>query len=190
MEEPKNPPVAHRLTASQRGTILNPVAWRTKAEELLAAAKRLEITFGADDLVNDVNSVYFMLFSFAVENLLKAALVDRNRAKYEESMSNYNAPTFPSDLKSHDVVSLAKERLGLRFSREQEDLLRRLSHCAVWSGRYPAPVKMEALSMLEDDPFTIGVFKPDDQESLHGLVDKLVADLWPGRDWRAAWGRS
>jgi len=127
-------------------------------------------------VIHPLNAAYLMLTSFAVENLLKGALVARNRARYEMALFQTPERKFPGELHSHDLLALGEERLGLVFSNEEKDLLKRLSHCGTWSGRYPVPVRFSELPIW-DDSLVTGSVSPDDVASVRRLVARLQEEL-------------
>ena len=96
-------------------------------------------------------AIQAMLFSFALENLLKASLVQHNKMEYARQLQI--AAKLPKDLKAHDLFRLAiKARKVASAKREldgdDEELLLKLSRRAVWQGRYPVPVDSEDLRGL------------------------------------------
>lgn len=126
----------------------------------------------------NISGIYFMLMGFAVENLLKAAVIRdkglcfRNRFKEDE--------VFPDKLHTHKLVDLAK-KAQLQFDRKEEDLLRRLTRNATWQGRYPVPLNYKELSGLErfDDGKEYGVshYTSIDVELAKQLVQKIITEL-------------
>jgi hypothetical protein len=52
-------------------------------------------------------AIYFMLTSYAIENLLKAVIVQKKKGLFEEELAK--KAQLPGRLKSHDLVALAKE---------------------------------------------------------------------------------
>ena len=119
---------------------------------------------------------YFMLLSFAVENLLKAAAVARNSVRYRADFRAMSK--FPEELKKHDLVKLA-QFVQLAFSAEEEDLLRRLTRSAVWFGRYPAPLKYAQLSgtqtFVDGKEYSVSWFGSKDIERLNAFILGLPA---------------
>lgn len=98
---------------------------------------------------------YFMLMSFSVENFLKAALIQRCSFDYKREFKscladgNNSSKCFPKELKRHDLFKLAV-KAELTLIEGEEDLLRRLSRCAEWAGRYPSPLRYEEMSGAEE----------------------------------------
>lgn len=85
---------------------------------------------------SDVQLVHFMLVAMALENLFKAAIV---RDLSGTTDSGIHTTKLPSDLKSHDLIQLAK-RAGYSPRADDEELIVRLSAASVWHGRYPIPL--------------------------------------------------
>jgi hypothetical protein len=92
---------------------------------------------------NYCQGVYFMLLSFAVENLLKAAVIAKKGGQYRQDFRAKRR--FPAELKGHDLLKLA-HTAGLNLQDGEEDLLRRLKRCAIWCGRYPVPLSYAEMS--------------------------------------------
>ena len=93
-----------------------------------------------------------MLFSFVIENLLKASLVRDKKTEYALQLKT--KPVLPRELKEHDLVKLvikAKEaaKVKAEVDHDQEELLRRLVRRAVWSARYPVPASAEGMPGLQ-----------------------------------------
>lgn len=122
-----------------------------------------------------------MLWSFAVENLLKAAIVRKDSKALMEQFQKKNK--FPSKLKSHKLVDLVKEA-GLAITLEEEDLLRRLTRSAIWNGRYPVPLDFKEMSGVEEfsdgQSYSISWRGRDDIGTLDALLSKIEQHL--GRD--------
>ena len=168
------------------------VHWIEKARDLYESAKKLEPAIdavwdsyerAAELPLSPVEpdhfiGTYFMLMSFAVENLLKAAAVSRNRFEYKRKFLLDNS--FPSELKEHDLVRLAK-LVDLALSSCEEDLLRRLTRSAVWFGRYPVPLKYGHVSGIQkysdDHDYSVSWFGRDDGQAIRSFVDGLPMRL-------------
>jgi len=149
--------------------------WIDKAEDLLHAASFLEpevekiyrswktrVNLLPNDQLSDtpiiregIVEVYLMLVGCAFENLLKGVLVRRlTRGKKGNRISE---PELPQPLKTHDVLSLAKELKLKLLSRQEVDLLKRLEEIIVWRGRYPVPKTYSAIRR-----FRLGTSPADD----------------------------
>lgn len=178
------------------------VHWIAKARDLYESARKLEPAMEkvwdsyrakAKNLSRPLepdhyNGPYFMLIAFAVENLLKAAAVSRNSFKYRENFRlNGN---FPSELKKHDLLKLGQS-LNLSVTREEEDLLRRLTRGAIWFGRYPAPLKYSEMSGIErfsdGKEYQVSWFGREDVNKLRIFINGLPARLeLPTKYWKSA----
>ncbi len=79
-----------------------------------------------------------MLAGFALENILKALIVQDQGSALDSEFSSKGK--LPKVLKSHDLVDLAKHaRLELGDDMTKS-LLGRLTRHSVWAGRYPMPI--------------------------------------------------
>lgn len=129
---------------------------------------------------------YFMLMSFCVENFLKAALVQARSAKYKQHFrfcvdsGARPGKGFPEDLKTHDLFELSHE-LKLNLQEGEEDLLRRLSRCAEWAGRYPSPLRYQEMSGAEKfsdgEDYLVSWFGGADVEKLNNFIPSLPQRL-------------
>ncbi len=164
------------------------VKWISKARDLYECAKKLEPevvriwenrrAVSSNESVrlqaDHYQGVYFMLLSYAVENLLKASLVAKNGSQYKEKKK------FPEDLKCHDLVKLAN-RIDLKLEAGEEDLFRRLTRSAIWHGRYPAPLKYSDMSgvdaFLDGSKHSVSWYGESDIERLNALISGLPARL-------------
>lgn len=171
------------LAARYSTQLLCADGWHGKADALLRAAKLLEgdidsfwqaVDTGAplDGHFGDVHAPYFMLVAFALENLCKAVLIQDQR----DSLSRSQIRRLPTFLSRHDLRYLFAH-IGLRTTLDEEDLLIRLTQCAVWLGRYPVPIYPDALR--GSHKFSDGVrrftacFFREDVGNLKVLVDKV-----------------
>ena len=117
-----------------------------------------------------IHATYFMLAAYSCENLLKAALIMRNVVRYKDEFQQ--TKRFPKDLQSHDLFKLA-QKAGVALTASEEGILRRLTRSAVWSGRYPVPIKYgdvagrEVFSDGEDR--SVSWFARDDLKKINSL---------------------
>ncbi len=150
-------------------------AWASRSR--WASAKgRLPFPSEADAPI----AIQMMLFSFAIENLLKASLVSHKKAEYEHQLKAH--PVLPPELKQHDLVKLAikaKEvaKAAAQLGTDDEELLRRLTRRAEWSARYPVPARCEHMPGLQK--FRDGEFGSTSQETSADARDaqRLVHQL-------------
>ena len=178
------------------------VHWITKARDLYESARKLEPAMEivwdsyrarartlAGPLEPDhYNGPYFMLVSYAVENLLKAAAVSRNGFRYKENFRSNGK--FPPELMKHDLVKLAGS-VNLIVTQEEEDLLRRLTRSATWFGRYPTPLKYVEMSGVEKfndgKEYQVSWFGREDVNKLRDFINGLPARLGLSEgDWKSA----
>ena len=190
----------HVHRSNFESAVFGATKWVQKAIDLFESAKRLEPEIiqvwegwralsqgeSVSPAPDYFQGTYFMLMSFSVENFLKAALVQKNSAQYERAFHDCLAESkpsrkcFPPELKTHDLFDLAvKAELSL-FDGE-EDFLRRLSRCAEWAGRYPSPLRYEAMSGAEifsdGDEYSVSWFGGNDVERLNNFIKTLPARL-------------
>ena len=59
-----------------------------------------------------------------------------------------NGGNLPAEVKSHDLIRLAKEA-HFKFNINDEDLLTRLYRNSDWAGRYPVPVSSSGLKNIK-----------------------------------------
>jgi hypothetical protein len=121
---------------------------------------------------------YFMLMAYAMENLLKAAIVRVNSSEYKQAFRAKRK--FPAALKGHDLMDLAR-KAGLKVNLDEEDLLRRLTRSAVWFGRYPVPLYYRdnagAETFSDGKKYSVSYFRGDDIERLHSFVQHISTHL-------------
>ncbi len=175
--------------------------WIGKAKALIESAKLIEpevIRYwenSREELEGKTNKhipdyyigPYFMLIAFALENLLKAAIIRGN--SYEYKMNFRRSLSFPKELKKHDLVYLAK-KVEIRFTMEEEDLLRRLTRSAIWYGRYPIPLDYKKTSGAETfsdgKEYSVSWFGFNDVARLNKFINDLILSL----DIQDIWIRS
>ena len=167
-------------------------SWLECADNLLESARLLEpkireLWHSYRAHLNDRNVLpsqdhyhgpYFMLVAFAVENILKAAIVQAGAAELTARFEKDSK--FPKELKGHDLLALAKAA-GVSIGFEVEDLLRRLTRNAIWSGRYPVPIYHDDSQPGEvysdGTKYSVAFFGAKDVERLRQFVDDLRNEL-------------
>lgn len=149
--------------------------WRSKSEGQPAA-----------HVPDHFLGTYFMLMSFCVENFLKAALIQAGSSQYKRDFRSCvesgvkSGKCFPSELKTHDLFDLSV-KAELSLLEGEEDLLRRLSRCAEWAGRYPSPLRYEEMSGTEKfsdgADYSLRWFGGRDVEKLNSFIPSLPPRL-------------
>jgi hypothetical protein len=168
-------------------TIVSVSSWLTKATALLDSAALLEpkvnefwqtwrghikdksVRMKSDKYI----SVYLMLTSFAVENLLKSIIIRERRSEIVDELVRGRLPKI---LKSHDLITLGQLADFPIKNELQEDLLRRLSRSAAWHGRYPIPLDYRSgktAKFLDGKEYTIRLAREIDLD----LVKELIKDI-------------
>jgi hypothetical protein len=168
------------------------IHWIDKAKDLYVSAKKLEpeivrlwqtyqehVKDTSVALVPDhYHGPYFMLLAFAVENLLKAAIIKHHGLDYR--MAFRERPKFPEQLKKHDLIELSKDA-QLVIADDEEDLLRRLTRSAIWFGRYPVPLDYCEMSGVEEfndgEKYSVSWLGASDIERFNNFILSLPARL-------------
>jgi hypothetical protein len=165
-------------------TVLDPEAWKSSARALIDASAALEPKI--DEFWQAVKTtsswpdgavaVYFMLCSFALENLLKSRIVERRRFEFADSLRSTSK--LPEELKGHDLYKLMCAADLKDLAAEEESLLRRLTRSAEWYGRYPVPVsapKLDPFQKSKHDDFQISLtqYSSDDRNDIKRLLREL-----------------
>lgn len=122
--------------------VSNSLAWFKHSRSLLAAARctreRAEVLIDPCEK-GELEHVATMLYGFCIENLFKAILTFKKfGAPYGDDW--YPVAEFPIELKTHDLVKLAK-LVDEGLLQKYELSLSLLSEAATWSGRYPCSLK-------------------------------------------------
>ncbi len=164
------------------------IHWIRKANDLLKSADLIEpevvrlwnsVEEGLDNMDREIlpdyyQGTYFMLKAFAVENVLKAAIIRNKSFEYRRKFRD--TLKFPKELQSHDLVKLAKQAC-LDFNVEQEDLLRRLTRSATWYGRYPIPLNYRhsagAEKFNDGSEYSVSWFGSNDVDRINDFIEEL-----------------
>jgi hypothetical protein len=162
--------------------------WITKAEELLEVAGFLEPEIEkmwaemreGGFLKEHYITTYFMLTSYALENLLKALYIKTNYQKIEAELKE--SCELPKSIKNHDLWKLAKELDVVEREWGEETLLKKLSRSAVWFGRYPTPPKPKDLkrfhdSEYENTPIPFSSYMNTDLEEIRAIISRIKSKL-------------
>ncbi|MBM4330510.1 MAG: hypothetical protein FJ117_04655 [Deltaproteobacteria bacterium] len=123
--------------------------WKRKADHLLEVAalfqEKIKDTWAnwssgrKPEASDHFITIYFMLTSYALENLFKALIVLRKRTDLEKKLRF--KLELPSEVKGHDLYRFAQTCGFDPLNAGDEELLRKLSRSATWYGRYPIPMK-------------------------------------------------
>ena len=176
-----------------KSRLFNPTAWQQTAQHLLKAAAFLEPKI--DDFWQNMRSqsiyqptswrpwndefiaIYFMLCAFAIENLLKSHII-KNRQK--EIRKELEAdPVVPKILRGHNLYELTIKAGFSELAKYDEALLRRLSRCSVWYGRYPIPIAPKALMRTHsskdyDYDLSLTQYTSADCDNIYRIVQELT----------------
>lgn len=161
--------------------------WIAKAKELEQAARIIEpkvLQYWEDCEIasqtkphrfppDTFTGVYFMLLSFSIENYLKGSILITKACELKATFLENNQ--FPKVLKGHNLVLLSK-KAEFKFTRDEENLLRRLTRSAVWYGRYPVPLDYRSLhsSIYSDGKrYLDSWFSSTDSTKLNALIRKI-----------------
>jgi hypothetical protein len=168
------------------------VQWLSVADDILESASILEsqvrevferLRAHARDqsvqlISHGVLGIHFMLLSYAIENLFKASLVRMHSQEYKGDFESKRK--FPDELRTHDLISLARAT-DFTLDLNREDLLRRLTRSAEWHGRYPAPLdyrQMSGSEIFEDGKiYSVSHFGGNDLDRLKTLVRDIRLEL-------------
>lgn len=176
---------------------LDPESWRQSAHQLMEAAaliepKLAEFWAKAKDAAVPASSwrpwddeflaTYFMLASFAVENALKARLVELNLEDYQRQIKSTRK--LPRELTGHNLYELCVAADLQTLANEEEDLLRRLERSAVWYGRYPIPIRSADLNTQieaksRDGKISLTMYTSSDPDWIRRILTELKVQAKP-----------
>ena len=181
--------------------LLNLRLWVAKADEMLEASKVLEpqlreywsvVRTSGKAKKHDRHSQhpniplpnlhgpYFVLISYALENLFKAMIVTE---RSDEIRSQFlQKGRLPSPIHEHDLLKLSKEA-NMKVDIREEDILIRLSRQSKWKSRYPVPVELSDIRNVfrysDGKPYFADYYAPDDLDRLDAIVQKARSHI-PG----------
>ncbi|MGE0734388.1 MAG: hypothetical protein AB7P50_06500 [Alphaproteobacteria bacterium] len=110
----------------------------------------------------------YMLFAFAIENLLKARIV-------KEASCLVSQEQLDKSLRIHNLLKLA-ERANVTLSPREEEIMRKLTNFGVWAGRYPIPTNRPVgKSHVDDIAFSTidGGARSLELDEINALFEKL-----------------
>jgi hypothetical protein len=120
-----------------------------------------------------VVGVYFMLVAYGIENLLKGAAIANRKDEFLDVVKRKQK--IPKEIDTHELRDLA-EQARIETSRDEEEILLRLSANATWRGRYPVPVHMNGLKgkYLKDGTFASQAwYSKEDLRAVKALVVRI-----------------
>ena len=179
--------------------LLEPWFWVDKADKLLEASKLLEqqlrdywsvvLTNAKEGRYNeggeppnipplDLHDPYFILVSYALENLFKAIII---RDRSDEIRRQFvQAGSLPNLIKTHELARLAREA-NIKIDIKEEHVLKRLSRWVKWKSRYPVPVELSDMrSFLRHSngkEYFVDYFKPDVLDEISNIVKRVKDNL-------------
>lgn len=157
-------------------SVLDENLWIERAKELYESAEVLRLNLSVGESTDrSINATFLMLVSYSIENYLKAILINLNKKVFRDHVNQRHE--LPKALKSHDLTILASDS-GISTSNDPFEcqLLKRLTYCAVWHGRYPVPLKARDFEQRIGD-----FFSSTDIPVIQGLIKKIkikIRDLY------------
>ncbi|HET6325753.1 MAG TPA: hypothetical protein VFG04_13830 [Planctomycetaceae bacterium] len=144
-----------------------PNTWFVKGCQLKAAADRCDWIGGTG--IGDLHWVYTMLLGMAIESLLKAAIVLHHGSQLKREPNR--AVNLERSFLIHDLDALAKriETQDFTLSKDELELLNRLTSFIEWCGRYPVP-------RGDNDMMAVGTSSIERGRIL-AFYDRLLNDL-------------
>jgi hypothetical protein len=173
----------------------NPQLWADMANEMIEALKVLEPKlrefwniakdnslkekYGQDqeghhNLPPNLHGPYFVLVSYAVENMLKALIV-KNRSEVINSQFSQKG-RLPDVIRGHNLIDLSK-RADIKLNIAEEDLLIRIYRQSKWKSRYPVPVdliEIQNVARCSDGKARfMDYYRPEDIDDINNMLTKL-----------------
>ncbi|MBM3118636.1 MAG: hypothetical protein FJ006_03645 [Chloroflexi bacterium] len=179
--------------------LLNPRSWVEKADEMLEASKVLEpqlwkywsvVLTNAKEGKYDkggkhpnipppnLHGPYFILVSYALENLFKALIIGRRKDEIDSQF--LQTGRLPRLINEHNLVKLSKEA-NIEVDIKEEDILTRLSRQSKWKSRYPVPVELHdirnVIQYSDGNPYFTDYYAPGDIDQLNTIVKKVRSHI-------------
>jgi hypothetical protein len=122
----------------------------------------------------NLHGPYFILVSYALENLFKAIIV---RERGDEIRSQFaQKGSLPKLINEHNLVNLSK-KANMEMDIKEEDILTRLSRQSKWKSRYPVPVELRDLQNIiqysDGEPYFTDYYAPGDLDWLNAIAQKV-----------------
>lgn len=159
--------------------------WVEKADELIEVASLIKPSI-SEKAWNEKRekilfkehyfTIYFMLMSYALENLLKALHI-KNDPEIRKEIEQKRK--IPNTLKSHNLFALSRDFDLVWGDDYVEALLKRMFIIATWFGRYPIPVKatdMKSFIKLENADYRAIVRSYNNMAVPE--IDKIIASVY------------
>lgn len=173
--------------------VLTPQNWVRLADNLLKSARLLKphaqrAWKSMERHIRDRNhspsldhytATYLMLISYALENLLKAALVAQERTALMSDPRFCRDGQLPKELRGHSLVHFVS-RLKIQLDPASYEALLRLERSAVWAGRYPVALAYREHANSKKDrgtTYNVGYIAAADLTSLPTLVSHIRSQL-------------
>jgi hypothetical protein len=150
-------------------------AWGRNVEWM--ESQRKQVPYGRSLPPDEVFGVYLMIGGFAVENILKAAMVARRHTEFAGLFDKDGK--LPAPLKSHALFDLAKS-LSLELTDTDESMLRRMEFAIAWYGRYPVPSRFGVLSgqsFSDGKKYNLRMHAESDVSEVPTLISRIRAQL-------------
>ena len=165
--------------------------WKLHADAFRFSAEKLYEAMPFDEYGTHENVrthcvlTYQFLIGLCLEDLLKGLIIavepDLVIDKLHKPESRGSLHTYMLDkrLQTHDLVALAgmvkrSADYNLAFSREERELLRRLSNIVKWQGRYPVALTSEKQRSLYFKPVGDGLIFEGLWERLSSALDEVI----------------
>jgi len=178
--------------------VLTPYSWINQADELIQASKKLEPSIKKywlttskyfDPIKGTYNpppgfklkkllqSTYFILVAYAIENYFKAIMITDMITECKAIIRDeiFQTGKLPKALKEHNLMSLAK---SAKFALNDIEigLLTRVYRSSLWQGRYPVPVNAGQLNSMvihSGKAFFTAFLAPADINNLNILIRRI-----------------
>ncbi|MEA2086307.1 MAG: hypothetical protein U9O84_04645 [Chloroflexota bacterium] len=183
-----------QLLIQYQEQVLIPVYWIKQADELIQASKKLKPSINKYWLTVSkyfdpkkgtynpppefkpkrlLQSTYFMLVAYAIENYFKAIMIAESEATYRSEI--LRTGKLPQALNNHNLITLTR-KTKFTLTDIETNLLTRLSRNSVWQGRYPVPVNANQLNSMavHNGRATFTAFlAPGDINNLDNLIRRI-----------------
>ena len=160
---------------------LEPKIWALTARRLKLAADMIFNAYSKDcekfiqgispsELPNlELAGSATMLYGLALENIIKAIYIDENPEVVE------NGRLIKWHGGGHNQIAIIQDT-SVSLDTQQNDLVKRMSAFVVWAGRYPIPMKSNAMSLKQRGIFPDFVplpIQPNEQSAVDQLYKML-----------------